>query len=87
MTRTNVAAAWLQWCPDIRSAFGKLHITRHKLPHNLAIHVYQYVHGKATHRHARRRIMFARLLQGKVESPSSVAALHNSLAAPITASL
>ena len=64
-------------------SFAKLHITKHKLPHVLATHVYQYLHGKATHRHAKRRIMFARFLQGKVETPSSLAALHHSLAAPI----
>ena len=64
-------------------SFAKLHITKHKLPHFLATHVYQYLHGKATHRHAKRRIMVARFLQGKVETPSSLAALHHSLAAPI----
>ena len=64
-------------------SFAKLHITKHKLPHFLATHVYQYLHGKATHRHAKSRIMFARFLQGKVETPSSLAALHHALAAPI----
>ena len=77
-------------CLDARVArhqicFGKLYITKHKLPHLLAMHVYHYVHGQASHRHSRRRILFARLLQGKVEAPSSLATLHNSLSKPIIA--
>ena len=77
-------------CLDARVArhqicFGKLHITKHKLPHLLAMHIYHYVHGQASHRHSRRRILFARLLQGKVEAPSSLATLHNSLSTPIVA--
>ena len=77
-------------CLDERVArhqisFGKLHITKHKLPHTLAMHVYRYVHGQASHRHSRRRILFALLLQGKVEAPSSLATLHNSLSTHINA--
>ena len=66
-------------------SFAKLNITKHKLPQVLATHVYLYLHGNTTHRHAKRRIMFARFLQGKVETPSSLAALHHALALPSTA--
>ena len=48
-----------------RISFVKLHIGR-KLPQLLAAHVYLFLHGNTTHRHTKRRIMFARLIQGKV---------------------
>ena len=65
-------------------SFAKLHIN-HKLPQVLAVHVYGFVHNNTPHRHAKRMIMFARFLQGKVEAPSSLAALHHALALHNTA--
>ena len=65
-------------------SFAKLHIS-HKLPQFLAAQVYLFVHGNTTRRHTKRRLMFARLLQGKIGTINSLTALHLALTPPSTA--
>ena len=62
-------------------AFGKLHIAKHKLPHILAMRIYDYVYCHISHRHARRRFLYAIILKGKDSTRSSLHRLHHQLAA------